>query len=162
MRHLVKEELLRFDGTRLFPERRSYTVQYPLTDAERALYVAVTDYVRDQMNLAQRLENDGRKRVAVGFALTTLQRRLASSPAAIHKSLDRRLKRLESELREARLGVRVDRATVNLEDLTDVDLDDLTDEERERLEDEVAAAASAAPRFIAHDQLDDCWPLCLY
>ena len=81
MRRLVKEELLRFDGTRLFPERRSYTVQYPLSDPERALYLAVTDYVRDQMNLAARnAENDGRKRAAVGFALTTLQRRLASSP----------------------------------------------------------------------------------
>lgn len=144
MRRLVKEELLRFDGTRLFPERRSYTVQYPLTDAERALYAAVSDYVREQMNNAARLANDGRKRVAVGFALTTLQRRLASSPAAIHKSLERRLKRLEAELREAQLGVRVDRATADIGDLADVDLDDLTDEERERLEDEVASAATAA------------------
>ncbi len=39
MRRLVKEELLRFDGTRLFPERRAYTVQYPLSDAEKALYL---------------------------------------------------------------------------------------------------------------------------
>ena len=84
MRRLVKEELLRFDGTRLFPERRAYTVQYPLSDAEKALYLAVTDYVRDQMNMADRLKDkDNRKRIAVGFALTTLQRRLASSPAAI-------------------------------------------------------------------------------
>src|SRR3954451_7200771 len=106
MRRLVKEELLRFDCTRLFPERRSYTVQYPLSEAEAALYAAVTDYVRDQMNLADRLQaRDNRRRVAVGFALTTLQRRLASSPAAIHRSLERRLHRLQSELREARLGL---------------------------------------------------------
>jgi len=105
MRRLVKEELLRFDGTRLFPERRAYTVQYPLSDAEKALYLAVTDYVRDQMNMADRLKDkDNRKRIAVGFALTTLQRRLASSPAAIHRSLERRLARLNGELREARLG----------------------------------------------------------
>ena len=115
MRRLVKEELLRFDGTRLFPERCSYTVQYPLSGPERDLYVAVTDYVRDQMNLAARnADQDGRKRQAVGFALTTLQRRLASSPAAIHKSLERRLKRLESELREARLGINTAKATVDL------------------------------------------------
>jgi superfamily II DNA or RNA helicase len=144
MRRLVKEELLRFDGTRLFPERRSYTVQYPLTNPERALYVAVSDYVRDQMNLAARLANDGRKRVAVGFALTTLQRRLASSPAAIHKSLERRLKRLEGELREARLGVGIDKAIASLGDLSDIDMDDLTDEEREALEDAAMSAATAA------------------
>jgi hypothetical protein len=69
MRRLVKEELLRFDGTRLFPERLSYTVQYALSDPEKALYVAVTDYVRDQMNLADRLrDKDNRRRIAVGFA----------------------------------------------------------------------------------------------
>ncbi len=81
MRRLVKEELLRFDGTRLFPQRRSYTVQYPLSDLEKSLYLAVTDYVRDQMNLADRLKDkDNRKRVAVGFALTTLQRRQRPAP----------------------------------------------------------------------------------
>lgn len=144
MRRLVKEELLRFNGTRLFPERRSYTVQYELTGPERDLYVAVSDYVRDQMNLAARLANDGRKRVAVGFALTTLQRRLASSPAAIHTSLERRLKRLEGELREARMGVTPDKAMAALGDLDDVDLDDLTDEEREALEDAAISTATAA------------------
>lgn len=144
MRRLVKEELLRFDGTRLFPERLSYTVQYPLSEAEKALYLAVTDYVRDQMNLADRLQNkDNRKRIAVGFALTTLQRRLASSPAAIHRSLERRLQRLQGELREAKLGLRVtgpvDLGSVDLDDL-----DELTDEEREKLEDLAVSAATAA------------------
>ena len=28
MRRMVKEEMLRFDGTRLFPERRAYTASY--------------------------------------------------------------------------------------------------------------------------------------
>ena len=35
MRRLVKEELLKFDGTPLFPERRAYTVEYPLSDPRR-------------------------------------------------------------------------------------------------------------------------------
>lgn len=144
MRRLVKEELLRFDGTRLFPERRAYTVQYPLSDAEKALYLAVTDYVRDQMNMADRLKDkDNRKRIAVGFALTTLQRRLASSPAAIHRSLERRLARLNGELREARLGAAAPRSA----DFGNVDLDDLdelTDEERQELEDKAVSAATAA------------------
>ena len=144
MRRLVKEELLRFDGTRLFPERRSYTVQYPLSDPEKALYLAVTDYVRDQMNLADRLKDkDNRRRIAVGFALTTLQRRLASSPAAIHRSLERRLKRLQSEVRDARLGLAAP-FSVDLEPADVEDLDELTDAEREALEDKAVSAATAA------------------
>ncbi len=42
MRRLVKEELYRFDGTPLFPERRAYTVSYGLSPGEAALYEAVT------------------------------------------------------------------------------------------------------------------------
>jgi superfamily II DNA or RNA helicase len=144
MRRMVKEELLRFDGTRLFPERRSNTVQYPLSDGEKALYVAVTEYVRYQMNLADRLQDkDNRRKVAVGFALTSLQRRLASSPASIHRSLERRLNRLQTELREARLGVAAPRP-VDLGQVDVDDLDELTDEEREALEDKAVSAVTAA------------------
>jgi hypothetical protein len=42
MRRMVKEDLLKFDGTPLFPERRAYTVNYKLSDLEAALYAAVT------------------------------------------------------------------------------------------------------------------------
>src|SRR3954452_19111544 len=45
MRRLVKEQLLKFDGTPLFPERVAYTVSYTLSDAEADLYKRVTDYV---------------------------------------------------------------------------------------------------------------------
>src|SRR5205807_6034699 len=50
MRRLVKEQLLKFDGTPLFPERRAYTVNYALSDAEADLYHQVTDYVREEFN----------------------------------------------------------------------------------------------------------------
>jgi SNF2 family DNA or RNA helicase len=99
MRRMVKESLLKFDGTPLFPERIAYTVPYRLSDAEAALYRAVTDYVREEFNRAEALENDKRAGT-VGFALTILQRRLASSPEAIYQSLRRRRERLESRLRE--------------------------------------------------------------
>jgi len=106
MRRLTKEELRRFDGRPLFPERRAYTVKYQLSPKEAALYSAVTDYVRTEMNRVQRFaEGDNKKRNNVGFALQILQRRLASSPAAIYQSLKRRRERLESELAEARLAV---------------------------------------------------------
>ena len=48
MRRLVKEDLLKFDGTPLFPERIAYTVNYDLSDAEAKLYTAVTSYVQDE------------------------------------------------------------------------------------------------------------------
>ena len=79
MRRLIKEQLVRFDGSKLFPERRAYTVNYKLSDLEAHLYQVVTEYVREEFNRAERLE-EGRKG-KVGFALTILQRRLASSPA---------------------------------------------------------------------------------
>jgi SNF2 family DNA or RNA helicase len=99
MRRMVKENLLKFDGTPLFPERIAYTVPYQLSDAEAILYRAVTEYVREEFNRAEALENDKRAGT-VGFALTILQRRLASSPEAIYQSLRRRRERLESRLRE--------------------------------------------------------------
>ncbi len=102
MRRLTKEELYRFDGTRLFPARLAYTASYALSPEEVDLYQAVTTYVREEMNRADR-SGDGSRRNSVGFALQILQRRLASSPAAIHRSLERRRKRLEERLREERL-----------------------------------------------------------
>jgi hypothetical protein len=48
----------------------------------------------------------GPRKGSVGFALTALQRRLASSPEAIYQSLKRRKGRLEIRLREEKLGVR--------------------------------------------------------
>lgn len=104
MRRMVKEELLKFDGTKLFPERRAYTANYSLSDQEAALYHDVTEYVRNQMNLADRL--DGQRKNNVGFALTQLQRRLASSPEAIYQSLRNRRKRLENRVEEEKLHLR--------------------------------------------------------
>jgi len=151
MRRLVKERLLKFDGTPLFPERRAYSVEYKLSDLEAKLYAEVTDYVRDEMNRAERLraEGEGRRGAIVGFALTTLQRRLASSPEAIHQSLMRRRKRLENRVREEELrkrGAEID-TTEDLPKLDEEDwdnIDDLADEEVEKLEEQVVDQASAA------------------
>ncbi len=44
MRRMVKENLLKFDGTPLFPERIAYTVPSNLSEAEARLYMSVTDY----------------------------------------------------------------------------------------------------------------------
>lgn len=109
MRRMVKEELLKFDGTPLFPERRAYTANYELSDIEAELYDEVTNYVRNQMNLADRL--DGKRKGTVGFALTLLQRRLASSPEAIYQSLRRRKTKLEAKLNELKISARAEAST---------------------------------------------------
>jgi SNF2 family DNA or RNA helicase len=99
MRRMVKEDLLTFEGKPLFPERRAQTLPYALSPGERDLYEAVTTYVREQMNWAEQLkaEGEGRRGNTVGFALAVLQRRLASSPEAILRSLERRRRRLEGK-----------------------------------------------------------------
>ncbi|HZL06935.1 MAG TPA: DEAD/DEAH box helicase, partial [Coriobacteriia bacterium] len=161
MRRLSKEQLRHMDGRPLFPERRAYAVKYALSKDEAYLYNEVTTYVREEMNRADRLageQGQGRRRIAVGFALTTLQRRLASSPEAIYQSLKRRRKRLEAKLEEEKLlrrgaQVKAEQADVllavgtvapefDVEDLED--LDDLPDEELEELEEQVVDQASAA------------------
>ncbi len=150
MRRLVKEQLLKFDGTPLFPERIAYTVPYPLSDGEAALYRQVTDYVREEFNRAEALENEGRKGT-VGFALTILQRRLASSPEAIYQSLRRRRERLEKRLREEQVlkrgaEVKID-FSPQLPSLTADDLDELDDApdaEVENTEEQVVDQATAA------------------
>ena len=154
MRRMVKEKLLKFDGTPLFPERIAYTVPYRLSDAEAGLYRAVTDYVREEFNRAEALEND-RRAGTVGFALTILQRRLASSPAAIHQSLRRRRERLESRLRELEVLRRGGQAVIAFSvtgpefDSEDVeDLDEAPENEIEAAEQEVLDQATAA-RSIA-------------
>ncbi|MCD8117861.1 MAG: SNF2-related protein [Oscillospiraceae bacterium] len=145
MRRLVKEELLRFDGTPLFPERIAYTVNYDLSPRETVLYQAVTDYVQEEFNRADKLSSE--RKTTVGFALTVLQRRLASSPEAIYQSLRRRRERLERRLEEEKLGHRAAayaEAGFSTADLDADDWDDMPAEELERAEDVISDQASAA------------------
>ena len=139
MRRLVKEELLKFDGTPLFPERRAETVNYSLSPDERSLYNAVSNYVRTEFNRADNL--DDKRKGSVGFALTILQRRLASSPEAIYQSLKRRRERLEKTIQEWRMyGAPKMQQTPDFIE----DEDDLTAEELEQVQDEFIDRASAA------------------
>jgi len=149
MRRLVKENLLTFAGKRLFTERLATTVNYDLSPAEEHLYEAVTAYVRNGMGRAETMENSGDRRrgLAIGFALTGLQRRLASSPLAILRSLERRTERLQKKLIDAQT---VGEATadfiagVDLPELDGFDYDEFDDAETEQLEDEVIENAMSA------------------
>src|SRR5688500_13145061 len=138
MRRMVKENLLTFDATPLFPERIAYTVPYKLSAAEAQLYKEVTEYVRQEFNRADALQND-RRAGTVGFALTILQRRLASSPEAIYQSLRRRRERLESRLRELEVLERGRAGNTAALAVPALDLDDVEDLE-DAPESEIAAA----------------------
>jgi superfamily II DNA or RNA helicase len=157
MRRLVKERLLKFDGTPLFPERWAYTVNYHLSELEAKLYKEVTAYVQEGMNRAERLaqEGEGRRGNLVGWALTILQRRLASSPHAIAESIRRRRERLEKRLREEQLLRRAAETTLDTTQGLNgqfaeepEDLEDATAAEVEATEEQVVDQASAA-RTIA-------------
>ena len=104
-RRLLKENLLTFDCSHLFPEREAFTASYSLSPSEYALYEHVTEYVSTQFNLAERL--DTRHKYSVGFAMTILQKRLASSPEAIYQSLTRRLDKLRKQLAESSPNARL-------------------------------------------------------
>ena len=147
MRRLLKEQLVKFDGKPLFPERIAITVPYRLSQAEEQLYVDVTNYVRDQFNRADNLES-GRKG-NVGFALMILQRRLASSPEAIYQSLKRRKEKLQKRLDEEKLFNRV---LIRQEDLPKFDddddrenyVDDTDADEQEQIENDFTDRATTA------------------
>lgn len=140
MRRMIKEDLLTFEGKPLFPERIAQTVPYELTEAEKDLYDRVTEYVREGMNRAARL--DDKRRNTVGFALTVLQRRLASSPEAIHQSLVRRAGRLARRRDDLVQGRDV--AVEPVIDPRDWDADDRSAAEVEAVEEELLDAATAA------------------
>jgi superfamily II DNA or RNA helicase len=150
MRRMVKEQLVTMEGKPLFPERFAYTVDYTLSAEEADLYRHVTEYVREGFNNADKLNNEKRKGT-VGFALTLLQRRLASSPEAIYQSLRRRLERLEDRLREEKL-LRRGSATANTRladspDLSEEDIEDLDDApeaELEQAEEKIVDQSTAA------------------
>ncbi len=147
MRRMVKENLLKMDGTPLFPERIAYTVPYRLSDQEARLYSEVTEYVREEFNRADALAN-GSRAGTVGFALTILQRRLASSPEAIFQSLRRRKERLEKRLRELELlhrGADVLACFGPVLDGEDMeDLEEAPENELEAAEEEILDQATAA------------------
>jgi len=145
MRRMIKEDLLTFEGKKLFPERIAETVPYELSEPEQQLYEEVTEYVKEGMNRADKL--DGKRRNTVGFALTVLQRRLASSPEAILRSLERRTDRLERRKKEltAGKGVAGPKGSGDIPEIDeDFDDDEFSAEELESVEEELVDAATAA------------------
>ena len=85
----TKEEMVQFDGSRIYPTRVSQTAGYDLSPLEWELYEQLTDYVRFHYNRARMLN-----RSAARLAMSVLQRRAASSTWALLRSMGRRRDRL--------------------------------------------------------------------
>ncbi len=88
----TKEEMVRFDGSRIYPPRVSDTLSYDLTpgvDGEQELYDRTTEYIQEHYNSARFLN-----RSAARLAMSVFQRRLASSTYALLRSFERRLDKL--------------------------------------------------------------------
>ena len=98
----TKEEMVRFDGTPLYPQRTCDTLSYDLSQgsaSEQALYDETTDYIRDYYNRARVLN-----RSAARLAMSVFQRRLASSTYAVLRSFERRKEKLEGLIDDIRNG----------------------------------------------------------
>ena len=151
MRRMLKEDLVDWEGKPLLPERLSYSLAYHLSYLEELLYKQVTEYVEKEFNRADKLEK-GRK-TSIGFALTILQRRLASSPEAIYQSLQGRRERLEKKSRQKEedlLKIPTCPKSENLEDLPVVEIENLEDE----FVDQATAASTIAELRSEIDKLE--------
>ena len=101
-RHFIrrtKEEMVRFDGRPLYPQRRCDTISYALSPSEQALYEATTRYIAETYNRARVLN-----RSAARLAMSVFQRRQASSTYALLRSFERRLGRLDEAIDMVRAG----------------------------------------------------------
>lgn len=134
----TKEEMVRFDGQPLYPQRQCDTLSYDLSPAEQELYVATTAYIHETYNKARILN-----RSAARLAMGVFQRRQASSTYALMRSFERRLEKLDDaiELVRAGRGEELDRRQKRIGEMPDffetrtADEDADEADERERHED---------------------------
>jgi superfamily II DNA or RNA helicase len=135
-RRMPKEQMRDMSGRPLFKPRHPKTVSYDLEGQEWDLYLAVTEFISTKL---AEIKGSGKPTTA-GFALTTMQRRLASSPRAIRRTLERRIDRLEQALADPKeyLRKRKDFQASLVDD--DEMLDDLDEEARWALEEEALDA----------------------
>ncbi|MGB9622442.1 MAG: DEAD/DEAH box helicase, partial [Candidatus Bathyarchaeia archaeon] len=134
----LKEDLHNFDGTPLFPPRHVKTIKYYLSDDEKRLYNAVTEYVKKYYQRA--IDKDRR---SVAFALIILQRRLASSVRAIRKSLERRINRLQELSKALEIGEMPKEPSY----IDEEELEEQPEAERWKREDELSERLTSAETF---------------
>ncbi|MFL0583703.1 DEAD/DEAH box helicase [Solibacillus silvestris] len=144
----LKESMVNFDGTPIFPKRTTKTIQYNLTEPELDLYNAVTEYVQTHFNRAL---NAGHNSTA--FAMMLLQRRLSSSIEAIHKSLGRRYKKLLAILDNTELERK--KYTQKLEKLYESNLEEDVTESPDMLERKLELAVDTVDINVLKEEISE-------
>ncbi len=141
----TKEEMVRLDGSPIYPMRVSDTLSYDLSQgdvSEQRLYNETTTYINDYYNRAKILN-----RSAARLVMSVFQRRLASSTFALMRSFERRAEKLTSLIQQIESGQMAledlqrlqSRRTANdvfLSKTADEESEDAETEENERAEDE--------------------------
>ncbi len=84
----TKADACRPDGSTLFARRWVHTESFVMSEEERIFYNKLNEYLADGFALARR---QGSKGNSLGFVMTIFQKIAASSFAAIHRTLRRRL-----------------------------------------------------------------------
>jgi superfamily II DNA or RNA helicase len=152
----TKEALVSFpdpdtgEVRKLFTKRDVRTARFELDEAEYEFYDALTRYVLDQ-SIRAAADQSARGR-ALGFTMAMYQRRFASSVHAVRRSLERRLEKLEQQLRRPRPQAEFDISRLE-------DLDELPDDETAQLEEEVEQASLPAERELIQKEIADLRPL---
>ena len=131
-RKVSKEIMTDMAGHKLFKDRHPQRVEYQIEGDEWALYEAVTAFVSEKL----REIRGERSKSAAGFALTTMQRRVASSTRAIRRTLERRLERIDKALADPASYLRRRKAfQASLVEDPD-ELEDMDEEQRWKLEEQ--------------------------
>jgi superfamily II DNA or RNA helicase/DNA-binding XRE family transcriptional regulator len=127
----IKEEMVSYDGTRIYPDRNSDTLSYELSQgeiSEQALYDATTGYIQSYYNKARLLN-----RSAARFAMSIFQRRLASSTYALICSFERRIGKLERIISDIQSGEttfeQIAMQQKRLDEIDDISITKTADEE---------------------------------
>lgn len=159
----TKEEMVRFDGSPIYPRRVSNTLSYDLSAggdvSEQRLYDETTTYIRDYYNRARVLN-----RSAAQLAMSVFQRRLASSTWALLRSFERRAAKLDELITAIESGgmrsedlpgqQRRLEAVRDLLDETTADEESFQDgaEEHERSEDDALGGTAASSILEVRDE----------
>lgn len=142
-RKVSKEIMTDMAGNKLFKPRHPQTLAYELDGDELELYEAVTEFVSTKL-----AEIRGQSaRTTAGFALTTMQRRLASSVRAIRRTLERRIERLDKAIADPATYLRGRKTFLQSIDVDESDADDLDEDDRWKLEE--AALEEWLPDTVA-------------
>lgn len=149
----LKEKMVRNDGSKIFTDRNARTLTFRLekrSPKTHRLYHAVTNYVREYFGKA--FQEDPSRRTAIGFAMTILQRRLASSTVAIYKSLKRREEKLRNYLEDDEAFLKAMKWLEKIDGFED-EYEDSTDIDRVVMEDQALSTILEKNRLYLEQEL---------